>query len=69
MPGPGILSDDLRSFGKQSPRYIVSPAWESFTEMQTAIEQAGFQTEVIQQTQRRDGSLSFTLYQIKPINP
>ena len=69
MPGPGTLTADLQAFGKQSPRYIVSPSWESFTEMQTAIEQAGFQTEVIQQTQRRDSSLSFTLYQIKPINP
>jgi hypothetical protein len=37
--------------------------------MQTAIEEAGFTTEVIQQTHRRDGTLSFTLYQIKPSAP
>ncbi|MEK7312685.1 MAG: glycosyltransferase family 39 protein [Chloroflexota bacterium] len=69
MPGPGVLADDLRSFGRLSPRYIVAPSWESFSEMQTAIEEAGFTTEVIQQTHRRDGTLSFTLYQIKPSAP
>jgi 4-amino-4-deoxy-L-arabinose transferase-like glycosyltransferase len=69
MPGPGQLADDLRAFGNKSPRYIVSPSWESFTEMQTAIEDAGFKTEVLQQTYRRDGSLSFTLYQIRSNQP
>lgn len=68
MPGPGALADDLRSFGRLSPRYIVAPSWESFSEMQTVIEEAGFTVEVIQQSYRRDGSLSFTLYQIKPKN-
>jgi hypothetical protein len=66
MPGPSTLTDDLRAFGKTSNRYIVSPEWESFTEMQSAIEQAGFQTKVLAQTYRRDGSLSFTLYEIFP---
>lgn len=66
VPGPGVLADDLRAFGRSSPRYIVSPSWESFAEMQAAIEEAGFTVEVIRQARRRDGSLSFTLYQIAP---
>lgn len=66
MPGPEALADDLRAFGATSPRYIVSPAWESFAETKAAIEAAGFTVEPIQTTRRRDGSLSFTLYQIKP---
>lgn len=66
MPGPSTLTDDLKAFGRRSNRYIVSPQWESFSEMQTAIEEAGFETKVLQQTYRRDGSLSFTLYEIVP---
>ncbi|MBM4424073.1 MAG: hypothetical protein FJ030_11885 [Chloroflexi bacterium] len=66
MPGPGTLADDLKSFGHTSPRFIVSPSWESFAEAQAAIESAGFTAEPIQQTHRRDGSLSFTLYQVLP---
>jgi 4-amino-4-deoxy-L-arabinose transferase-like glycosyltransferase len=66
MPGPEALADDLRAFGATSPRYIVSPSWESFAETQAAIEAAGFTVEVIQTTRRRDGSPSFTLYQLKP---
>ncbi len=65
MPGPEALADDLRAFGATSPRYIVSPAWESFAETKAAIEAAGFTVEPIQTTRRRDGSLSFTLYQLK----
>ncbi len=64
MPGPGTLTDDLRAFGKKSNRYMVSPSWESFDEMQAGIEDAGFKTQVVAQAHRRDGSVSFTLYQI-----
>ncbi|MBI3242862.1 MAG: glycosyltransferase family 39 protein [Chloroflexi bacterium] len=66
MPGPESLADDLRAFGATSPRYIVSPSWESFAKTKAAIEAAGFTVEPIQTTHRRDGSLSFTLYQLKP---
>ncbi|MBI4314901.1 MAG: glycosyltransferase family 39 protein [Chloroflexi bacterium] len=66
MPGPDALADDLRAFGRSSPRYIVAPSWESFTEMQTAIEAAGFKLEIMQTANRRDGTLSFTLYRIWP---
>jgi 4-amino-4-deoxy-L-arabinose transferase-like glycosyltransferase len=66
MPGPGTLADDLRAFGRSSPRYIVAPSWESFAETRTAIEDAGYALEVVTRTYRRDGSLSFTLYRILP---
>lgn len=66
MPGPEALANDLRAFGQTSPRYIVSPSWESFTETKAAVEAAGFTVEPIQTTRRRDGSRSFTLYRISP---
>lgn len=66
MPGPGALADDLRAFGNQTPRYIVSPSWESFAETRAAIESVGFEAVPIKEMYRRDGGLSFTLYQIKP---
>ena len=68
MPDTVSIQKDLKAFGKKSPRYIVAPSWVSFAEVQTAIESANFKPEKIQTTTRRDGSLSFTLYQIIP-NP
>jgi 4-amino-4-deoxy-L-arabinose transferase-like glycosyltransferase len=66
MPSPGALATDLIARGHQTPSYIVSPSWESFTETQTAIEGAGFIPKVVTQTYRRDGTLSFTLYELVP---
>jgi hypothetical protein len=68
MPDTDSIQKDLKAFGKKSPRYIVMPSWVSFTEVQTAIESANFKLITLQTTTRRDGSLSFTLYQIIP-NP
>ncbi|MBI5082457.1 MAG: glycosyltransferase family 39 protein [Chloroflexi bacterium] len=64
MPDTDAIQKDLKAFGKKSPRYIVAPSWVSFSETQTAIESANFKVEKIQTTTRRDGSPSFTLYQI-----
>ncbi len=68
MPDTDSIQKDLKTFGKKSVRYIVAPSWVSFAEVQTAIESANFSLEKIQTTARRDGSPSFTLYQITP-NP
>jgi hypothetical protein len=68
MPDTDSIQKDLKTFGKRSPRYIVAPSWESFAEVRAAVESANFNLEKIQTTTRRDGSLSFTLYQIIP-NP
>jgi len=64
MPNTHSIQKDLKTFGKRSPRYIVVPSWESFAEVQTAIESANFRLEKIQTTTRRDGSQSFALYKI-----
>jgi len=66
MPDTDAIQKDLKTFGKKSPRYIVAPSWVSFSETQTAIESANFKLIKLQTTTRRDGSPSFTLYQIKP---
>jgi hypothetical protein len=68
MPDTDSIQKDLKTFGKKSVRYIVAPSWVSFTEVQTAIESANFKLITLQTATRRDGSLSFTLYRIKP-NP
>jgi hypothetical protein len=69
MPGPQTLADDLKSFGRASPRYITAPSWESFAEARAAIESVGFTVEVIHTAHRRDGSISFTLYRLEPQAP
>jgi len=69
MPGLQTLADDLQSFGRTSPRYIVAPSWESFAEARAAIESVGFTVEVIHTAHRRDGSISFTLYRIESQKP
>lgn len=66
FPGPESLADDLKSFGRASPRYIVAPSWESFAEVRRSIESAGFTLHTLQTSRRRDGTVSFTLYRIEP---
>ncbi len=69
FPTPDALTTDLLSFGHTSPRYLVVPAWEADTEMRAAAARAGFEFIPLHTTTRRDGSLSFTLYQLTPIGP
>lgn len=69
FPTPDALTTDLQSFGRTSPRYLVVPSWEADTEMRAAADQAGFQFTPLHTTTRRDGSISFTLYQLVPVMP
>ncbi len=67
MPGPAALATDLIAHGESSRRYIVSPGWESFSEVETAIAAAGYDTRVQLTTNDRDGHRSFTVFEIVPL--
>lgn len=69
FPTPDALTTDLQSFGRTSPRYLVVPSWEADTEMRAAALRAGFEFAARHTTLRRDGSISFTLYQLVPVTP
>jgi hypothetical protein len=47
------------------PRYLVAPSWKSITEEKVALGMKGLSLHVIYQTYRRDGSVSFTVYQVE----
>jgi hypothetical protein len=66
MPDPATLATDLRAFGQSSPRYFVSPSWESDAAMKRAAGEAGFEFRPVFTTVRRDGSTSFVVYRIVP---
>lgn len=64
VQGPAQLLTDLRTFGSASPRYFVAPSWEPFAEIHSAVTAAGYACVPLLNTTRRDGSHSFTLYQL-----
>lgn len=65
MPDPQTLMADLQAFGKSSPRYFVSPSWESDAAMRRAAWAAGFAFQPVHTTRRRDGSISFVVYHLE----
>jgi 4-amino-4-deoxy-L-arabinose transferase-like glycosyltransferase len=69
FPTPEALTTDLQAFGRASPRYFVVPSWEGDAEMRAAAERAGFAFTPLHTATRRDGSTSFTVYQLTPISP
>jgi hypothetical protein len=69
FPTPAALATDLRSFVRTSPRYLVIPSWEAEAEVRAAAAQAGFDFILLHTTTRRDGSLSFSVYQLAPRPP
>ena len=66
--GPDALSEDLIVHGWHNQRYIVTPHWESFTELEQAIHSAGFEASPIMTTRSRTGKDSFTLYRLLSTN-
>jgi len=66
FPSPEALTTDLRAFGHTSPRYLVVPSWEADAEMRAAADQASFEFVPLRQAHRRDGSVSFVVYQLAP---
>lgn len=69
FPTPEALTTDLRAFGHSSSRYFVVPSWEADAEMRAAAARAGFEFVSLHTATRRDGSTSFTLYQLVPTGP
>lgn len=64
VPGPDALAEDLAAHGSHGQRYFVAPAWESFSELRTAINSVGFQAIPVLTTYRGNGTESFTLYKL-----
>ncbi len=62
---PQALAEDLRVFGRTSPRFIVVPASESTLRLERAIAAEGFVLAPALSTQNRHGQPTFTLYQIQ----
>jgi hypothetical protein len=61
---PQSLAEDLRVFGRTSPRYIVFPANESTTRIERVLAAGGFEISPVLSTQDRHGQQTFTLYRI-----
>jgi 4-amino-4-deoxy-L-arabinose transferase-like glycosyltransferase len=67
FPTPEGLRNDLRAFGRTSPRYLAAPAWESETEIRAAAAEAGFAFVRLHTSYRRDGAVTIAVYQLVPL--
>jgi 4-amino-4-deoxy-L-arabinose transferase-like glycosyltransferase len=67
-PTPSWLARDVQAFGVDPPRYITFPSWESSARAERALADVGYGLKPVLATTRRDGTLSFTLYQIQPLS-
>jgi hypothetical protein len=50
-------------------KYIVFPSWTSEAELQTVLNDGGWELSELYRTYRPDGTLSFTIYRIQPVSP
>jgi 4-amino-4-deoxy-L-arabinose transferase-like glycosyltransferase len=66
-PTPAWLVQDVQVFGAQGPRYITFPSWESSARVSQALAGVGYALDPVLTTIRRDGTLSFTIYRIRPL--
>lgn len=64
---PRELAEDARQ-AAGARRYIVFPGWKSATATRAALAEEGLTLRRIYWTYRRDGSLSFTVYTIEPLD-
>jgi 4-amino-4-deoxy-L-arabinose transferase-like glycosyltransferase len=60
------LRRDLIRYGRRGPHYLVMPWWATDIDPQPAAAQAGYTLRPIHRSFRRDGVVSFTIYQIDP---
>ncbi len=67
-PTPAWLARDVQAFGAGPPRYITFPSWESSARVERALAEVGYGLKPVLATTRRDGTPSFTLYQIQPLS-
>lgn len=62
---PEALAEDVRVFGRTSPRYIVFPASESTVRIKRALAAEGATLSPVLTTQDRHGQPTFTVYRIE----
>jgi len=67
-PSPAWLAQDVQAFGAKGARYITFPSWESRARVEQALDSAGYVLAPAFSTTRRDGTRSFTVYQIRPLS-
>lgn len=62
-PDPGDLIEDATVY-RREPRYIGFPSWRDIEPVQEALMAAGIELLPVFEAARRDGSVSFRLYQL-----
>ena len=67
-PTPAWLAQDVQAFGLRGLRYITFPSWESPARVERALAEVGYALAPELTTVRRDGTRSFTVYQIQPLS-
>jgi 4-amino-4-deoxy-L-arabinose transferase-like glycosyltransferase len=65
-PDGQALTRDLTLHGHRSPRYLVVPSWARDLNPRAAAQLAGYSLRRVHQSFRRDGLVSFTIYQLDP---
>jgi hypothetical protein len=66
FPTPEWLAADAATFFDGRPRYVVIPGWESSARMVRALAEVDLAMSPVLTTMRRDGEISFTVYEIAP---
>jgi 4-amino-4-deoxy-L-arabinose transferase-like glycosyltransferase len=64
FPSPGWLASDAAAFYDGRPRYLVLPDWESGARLERMLTEAGLTTSPVLTTHRRDGTVSFVVWEI-----
>ncbi len=64
-PNAAALRQDLVLHGHASPRYLIIPWWPTDFDPKPAVEQAGYSLRLVHLSFRRDGAVSFTIYQLE----
>ena len=63
-PDAHALTQDLVLNGHKAPRYLVMPWWARDLDPGPAVRQAGYAMRPVHRSFRRDGVVSFTVYQL-----
>jgi hypothetical protein len=64
FPSPGWLAADAAAHYDGRPRYLVVPAWQPTARLGRALAQVNLAMVPVLDARRRDGTTSFTVYEI-----
>jgi len=64
FPSPAWLATDAAAFYDGRPRYLVVPSWESAARLERVLADVSLALSPVLTTQRRDGTVSFVVYEI-----